>query len=351
MTGRLGLHIRGRAVFNAEERATPLLKYLLQAGVFAPQYWGGLPPLRKRFTKETLPQAISLLVNRVGQETDLNKSSGEISLERRKRPEVSCRIEWIRGAHTPFSKPFYYIEEEYTEDVGHLEAWLAFCWPLLGFHDAWFAAVCLDREWEDHNVLTYQKRRLPDWPDGYKVQHGVGTELQKGVPGVYWGTYFGPYYVDWFGRERFDTLPCVDKQELPTGGIFFTTAPTPFDWSEPETQAMQRSVMDHLGADAFFDMQALRAKMTAIGEPFTESFDPRQLIPALQVPEFPFAHEMEEQERSREEKIEEARQYFESRGYSLVNIEGDTLLFRDGKGGITKVDIGAASRVEHWPRL
>jgi hypothetical protein len=306
--------------------------------------------LRKRFTRDNLSEAVSLLVNRAKQEATPNAPSGEIWMERRKRPKMStCRIEWIRGPYTPFSKPFYHVEGEYIEDTSHLELWLRFCWPLLGFHDAWFAVVCLDGEWEDHNVLTYKKWRLPDWPDGYKVQHGAGTELQKGVPGIYWGTYFGPFYVDWFGKEKLEALPCVEKQELPTGGIFFTTAPTPFDWDKPETRAMQRSVMDHLGADAFFDMQALRAKMAAIGEPFPESFDPRELIPACRVPEFPFADEMGKREKSREEKIEEARRYFESHGFNLESIEGDTLLFRDAKGGVTKVDIGAARTLEHWP--
>lgn len=351
MTDRLGLHIRGRAVFNTEERARPLLEYLLQADVFAPQYWGKLPPLRKHFTKENLSGAISLLVNRTGQEANPDKPNGEIWIERRRRPKMStCRIEWIRGPHTPFSKSFYYIEREYIKDTNHLEAWLGFCWPLLGFHGAWFAAVCLDSEWEDHNVLTYKKRRLPDWPDGYKVQHGTGTELQKGVPGVYWGTYFGPFYVDWFGQEKFETLPCIDKQELPTGGIFFTTAPTPFDWDKPETRAMQRAVMDHLGADTFFDVQALRIKMAAIGEPFTESFDPRELIPACRVPEFPFADGMEKREKSREEKIEEARRYFEKHNFNFESIEGNTLVFRDVEGGITKVDVGVQGTVEHWPQ-
>jgi len=138
---------------------------------------------------------------------------------------------------------------------------------------------------------------------------------------VYWGTYFGPFYVDWFGREKFETLPCVERHELPKGGIFFTTAPTPLDWDKPETRAMQRSVMDHLGTEAFFDMQALRAKMAASAEPFAESFDPRELIPACRVPEFPFADELEKRKKSREEKIEETRSYFESHGFSLESIE------------------------------
>jgi hypothetical protein len=220
---------------------------------------------------------------------------------------------------------------------------------LLGFHDAWFAAMCLDGEWDDHNVLSYKRWRLPDWPHGYEMQQAMGTALQTGVPGVYWGTYFGPFYVDWFGRERFETLPCVEKRELPTGGIFFTTAPTPFQWDKAETRAMQRGVMEHLGADAFFDMQALRAQMAAIGELFPESFDPRRLIPPHRVPEFPFADELVKPERTREEEIESVRRQLEYHGFTLESIDGDILLFRDEEGGVTKVNVGAKT-MDRWPQ-
>jgi len=352
VTNELELHIYSRAVFNTEERAEPLLEYLLQAGKFAPQYFGGLPPLRKRFVRDNLPEAVSLLANRGGSEGMFGTTRGEVWMERRKQPKMStCHIEWVRGPTIPFSRPFYHVNGEYIQKPTHLAAWLDFCWPLLELHNAWFAAICLDGEWNDHNCLVYRQRELPDWPDGYVMQQGgIGANLQKGIPGVYWGTYFGSFYVDWFGREKFETLPCVEKRELPSGGIFFTTAPTPFGWNEPEARAMQRAVMDHLGADAFFDMQALRAKMSAIDEPVPEDFDARNLVPPHRVPEFPFADEMKVREKSREEKIEEARRYFEHHGFAFEGIEGDEIVFRDDEGGLMRINL-TEKRINHWPKL
>lgn len=348
----LGLHIYSRAVFNTEDQAEPLLEYFLQAGKFAPQYFGGLPPLRKRFIRDNLAEAISLLVNRGGQESMLGTTRGEVWMERRKRPRMStCRIEWIRGPTIPFSKPFYHVDAEYMQKPAHLTAWLDFCWPLLELHDAWFAAICLRREWQDHNCLVYRQRELPNWPDGYvRRQSGIGTSLREGIPGVYWGTYFGPFYVEWFGQEKFETLPCVEKRELPTGGIFFTTASTPFDWNEPETRAMQRAVMNRLGVEAFFDMQTLRAKMAAMEEPLPEDFDAHNLIPPHRVPKFPFADEMKVREKSREEKIEETRRYFEHHGFIFEGIEEDELVFRDDEGGLMHINL-AEKQINHWPKL
>ena len=219
-TDDIGLHVYSRALFDTPERATALLEYLLEDGAFAPQYWGGLPPLRRRFTRLELPDAVELLVDRAKQEATPETPSGEIWLERRRRPKARYRVQWIRGPHTPFGRPFYHVESSHVLGSSGLRAWLDFCWPLLLLHDTWFGAACLQQEWDHHNFLTYRKRRLPDWPDGYKVEHGIGSDLQNRIPGVYWGTYFGPFYVDWFGRAKFHTIPCVSRHDLPTGGVF-----------------------------------------------------------------------------------------------------------------------------------
>lgn len=197
---------------------------------------------------------------------------GDLWMESRRYPKLSYTLSWVRapGAY-PFSQSRYDIESGYVIDAANREAWLQFCWPLLAVHDAWFATICLNEEWLNHNFLTLRKRRLPDFPDGYRADQAVGTELHNGIPGVYWGTYFGPFYVDWFGRSKFDALPYLEKRELPTGGIFFTSAPTPYDWQTPETQRRQQAIKEHLGADAFFDIRPIRAKIAAMGGTFQRS--------------------------------------------------------------------------------
>jgi hypothetical protein len=86
-----------------------------------------------------------------------------------------------------------------------------------------------------------------------------------------------------------------------------------------------------------------------IGEAFPEGFDPHSLIPRHRVPEFPFAEEMAVPEKSQEEKIEEARRYFEHHGFVLVGTEGGELIFRDSEGGITRINV-SEKRMGHWPK-
>lgn len=340
--------IYGRATFNTMDSAREVLGHMLTGGPFTPQYWGAVPPVRNQFDEEQLDDAARLLVNQAGQNLAPDMASGDIFLERRKKPKVQHYVKWKRGSLNPFSKSSYSVSADYLRQERRLSEWLSFMLPLLEIHESYFGALCMYDEWEDHNVLRYKTRRLPDWPDGYDRMHGAGTELQDGVPGVYWGTYFGPFYVDWFGREKFDDLPAVDKQELPGGGIFFTTADTPFEWNTPDTQARQEAIKQQLGADAFFDIQALRTKMAEMAEPFPEGFDPLSLAPKRWVPEFPFADEMKPREKSREEEIAEARTFFESQGFVFRGLDGDVLVFDGEDGSRMQIDL-SSKLIDHFP--
>jgi hypothetical protein len=86
---------------------------------------------------------------------------------------------------------------------------------------------------------------------------------------------------------KFDRLPCIDKRELPTGGIFFTTAERPDEFHRPK--------------------------------------------------------------RTREQEIDLARRHFEAVGMTLESVEGDVLIFRDEQGGVTRIDIGEEGRIDTWP--
>ena len=115
-------------------------------------------------------------------------------------------------------------------------------------------------------------------PPEYRVTGrggGIGVKLEEGIPGVFWGNYFGPFYVDWFGREKFDDLPCVEKRWLDSGGIFFTTAATPFEWNTPAARQMQQAVKDHLGREAFFDSETVIARVRQL-EPIPDYSEPEQ---------------------------------------------------------------------------
>ncbi len=344
--------IDGRAKFDTPEKAEAVLRFIAEQAPVKPDRCGTYEPFRTPFSPTELEPAVHMLVNEAKQRFTPDMPSGDVFLVYKKKPRCTYHIEWRRGPHTPFGKSSCYVDAAYVRDPEHLAGWLAFCFKLLGLLDTWYAHLFLDEELEQDEV-SWQTPPRPGFPEGIQREVFVpGAWIHTdGLPGVYWGNYFGPFYVDWFGREKFENLPCVHKQWLDTGGVFFTIAPTPFDWNTPKAHRLREAVRQHLGADAFCDTGVVRAQMQALGSPLPYDFNPKELAPPRRLPEFPFADELRPRPKTREKEIEEARRYFEHHGFTFEDIEGDTLRFRDAKGGVTKVTIGAGGKVEYWPKL
>ena len=194
-------------------------------------------------------------------------------MESRRYPKLSYTLSWVRapGAY-PFSQSRYDIESGYVIDAANREAWLQFCWPLLAVHDAWFATICLNEEWLNHNFLTLRKRRLPDFPDGYRGRPSRRYRVAQWYPRRLLG---GPTldHSMWTGLDEANSMPCHTwrRGNYRRGASSSPSAPTPYDWQTPETQRRQQAIKEHLGADAFFDIRPIRAKIAAMGGTFQRS--------------------------------------------------------------------------------
>ena len=337
--------IESRATFVTEERATELVDYLLAHPRFAPDYFGEYEPLR-RLTPRRLAEVIDAVMNRPKLQADPERVFSLVLFARTQAPRCSYEVRWDRLPHIAFSASFYRVEQEFVRDPAGLEEWLAFTFGLLRLHAAWYASFELPEEGAAKHVLTWRVQH-PRVPGGVERRGAAGVFLEKGIPGIYWGTYFGPFYVDWFGRERFETLPCVAKRWLDTGGIFFTTAPTPFEWDTPQARQRQQAIKEQLGAEAFFDLEAVRQQVRAL-EPLPEGLDPERLLPPRRVQPFPFTVEPPRY-RSIPEELAAARRHFTGQGYREVGVAGRTITFRDARGGILRVTVGPGGTVAYQP--
>lgn len=346
------LAIYSRAAFDTEERARDLVNYLLAHPRFAPDQAGSYEPLR-RLNADGVELAVTSLVNRAQQERSPERVSASHIFARKRNPACGCSVYWDRLPHVAFTQSWYTVESKFVQDERHLDEWLTFAVGLIERHEAWFARYALREESDAKNFLKWRIRGQSAPSKKYRAigsERGIGMNLEKGIPGVYWGNYFGPFYVDWFGRDKFDDLPSVEKRWLDTGGIFFTTASTPFDWNTPEAQQLQRSVKEHLGENAFFDYETVFARVRQL-EPIPFSIEPELFQSPRRLPDFPFTIvPPHNQRRPVAEQLARARHEFEVQGYTLIE-EGDrTLLFRDDAGGILRVTIGVGGTIEFLPQ-
>ena len=108
--------------------------------------------------------------------------------------------------------------------------------------------LCHAKDWESKNrygrILTDARGR---------PSAGGGTNLKEELPGIYWANLFGPVYVQFFGGEKFRSVPAYHKEELPDGGFMLLTSASPFDYGQTKIRKLEEKIIDHLGREAFFE--------------------------------------------------------------------------------------------------
>jgi len=89
-----------------------------------------------------------------------------------------------------------------------------------------------------------------------EVQQYVGDNPEHGIPGLYWMNFFGPVYVDYFGKEELASLrDRADVVFLDDGPVYLRFGRRPEDSDAPATLEQQRAVIRILGDAAFFDLR------------------------------------------------------------------------------------------------
>lgn len=71
------------------------------------------------------------------------------------------------------------------------------------------------------------------------------------LKGLFWADFFGPEYVDMFGRNRLLAAPWYKVENLTDGGVLLFLSESPFEASQPQYQSRKKQLYEYLGEDAF----------------------------------------------------------------------------------------------------
>ena len=258
-----------------KDAASTFFDHLCSHEIAMPSHWGTVPPYGK-IGKKTKDEVLDLFGL---------PNAAPVFFTRKRKPTLSHTVSWGGNKWNPLDSSVYSIECAPEVDESIVERWLAFSFDMLSTHEAYYASLKSSAEHYDKNMFQF-KRRITEKASSTEVKAVGGSQL-RGIPGIYWGNYFSSFYVDWFGRKKFDSLPCVEKKWFDDGSIFFTIAETPFDWDTPEAREMEKAVKEHLGVKAFFDLDTV-CEVLAIDEPLSPSVSPEFLQSPRWVPQFPF---------------------------------------------------------------
>jgi len=211
--------------WSSSEKARAFFETFIEFGEkLIPEKFGPYGQARDAFSPHMLEKAIQLWVT---------PPPGSLGFYGERKRPVSVRVwvHWVYRESKRFNELNLWIDQKQSA-IRDSESWLIklarrlYLWGAMDYGYMWHEVVASER---------------------------IGLTLERGLPGIYWANFFGPLYVNFFGREKFLTAPAHHKEELPDGGFLLLTAPSPSEYDRPEVQAMAEAIMDHLGRDAFFE--------------------------------------------------------------------------------------------------
>ncbi len=221
-------------------------------------------------------------------------------ITKRKKPYLAWMMVdiWYREAKV-FNEIVSGFDERYFKKADNVAKLLSCAKRLYNWGRINHGYICHEENWISKN--SYGK--IVEDARG-RPSAGGGTNLQEGLPGIYWANFFGPVYVEFFGREKFDTAPAYYKEELPDGGFLILTSESPLDYGKPKVRELEEKIIDCLGREAFFE-KAHPRKICRVPE-FT--FEQKSLGRPVEVKEYDSVSDVIPEPQS---FIQEARQLSE----------------------------------------
>lgn len=101
----------------------------------------------------------------------------------------------------------------------------------------------------EKHFITFQE------PIG-RVEMFVGIDPGETLPGIYWGTYFGPWAIKKIGRQKFAKIPVGTIEHIDAGILLFAY-PTCRLVATHEGHQCEEKIKACLGKELFFDKNAL----------------------------------------------------------------------------------------------
>jgi hypothetical protein len=162
--------------------------------------------------------------------TKIEKGNGrEVGgmMGKRKKPEFSFLMEWNRGEK--YIRPnFIFISIPKNAFKRDKETYLYLFKTLL---------QSLNRVYGYISIETVENRQF------------VPGTLETRLPGMFWVNYFGQVYVDFFGKEKFNSGPWYHTEELNNDSLVVMLSKDPDELEQDESNEKKAKL--HLGIDSF----------------------------------------------------------------------------------------------------
>lgn len=244
--------------------AKKVYRLLKKHKLFTPERFDEYEPLRKFIEEEGEIGFTKAWMNQSG------TAFGEVMWRRRFSPKGGGSVYIEFGPYAKDNAISQSIHEAICKKENAISRLLDFATELFTELKMTYGIIHHEKDWEEKNMLI----KVPQ-PDDSLITKAVGVDWEKYLPGVYWCNFFGKEYVEWFGRKKVLSTPCLDLKELEYGGVRILTYENPLVYQTKEALEAERKIIKHLGEDAFFDIFDMDRPTIAPKHDFSDIRPPR----------------------------------------------------------------------------
>lgn len=92
-------------------------------------------------------------------------------------------------------------------------------------------------------------------PEGFHCLDLSEPRFERFLPDLYWGNWFGPPVVEFFGQEKLRTTPVYRVEEFPDGAVCLQLTQSPLDCERVPAafHRVREAMKAHLSHNCFFD--------------------------------------------------------------------------------------------------
>lgn len=239
---------RNRSAF-AEKLISSLVQY--RSGLFTPERCDTHEPIQERLASDDISEPIRWL-STVGGRVFFKKTSPfkyEGFLKNRRGEPIWVEKSGVRAVDPKSADPIFLTEwciwmDRAFERQRPLSELVDFTETLFEVSQGDYGFLALEDDYESKNLLRTQRSTM-----------FVGTDPERGIPGIYWVNLFGPSYVKWLREERLVSIPSIQLRHLDNGGILFRAYENPSDYSNEIGVQCVIETKKRLGSDRFFDIK------------------------------------------------------------------------------------------------
>ncbi|NOU74245.1 hypothetical protein GC098_23085 [Paenibacillus sp. LMG 31458] len=199
---------------------------------FIPQYFGKYEPVKMKYDINNLDGVIELFLNESENKERRNASppheEGRLLLEKKRGHKVSSTISWKKNNYADFNYLSFSMGVDWMQDSSNFNRFFELSKQLITTLDLVQGNI-------QNQSIPYKSD-----PRDLKLIH----------PRLHWMNFFGPPYIELFGKEKLLSCPCFKMIEISDQVIALQLTE---DLFEPIPEELKTAVKLHLGVDAFLE--------------------------------------------------------------------------------------------------